>query len=116
MLNDRFTPPIGTVFCKDRNGEVSAQGILEGDDTLVILKGSTARGEPSEIVNKRLLKQGVVERRGGILVFLKDYSFNKPSPAAKFILGRNVNGKSVWKDQRGRSLADLFKKKRSGPD
>jgi hypothetical protein len=42
-------------------------------------------------------------------VTTKDHTFDSPSAAAKFVLGRPANGLDEWKDKEGKSLNDLKK-------
>lgn len=51
-----------------------------------------------------LLQQGVLVPRDGHLIFAQDYTFSSPSTAAGVVLGRSSNGRTEWKDSRGRTL------------
>jgi Domain of unknown function (DUF4357) len=60
-----------------------------------------------------LKKSGVLAASGNRLVFTQDYPFSSPSTAADVVLGGSVNGRTVWKDAKGRSLKTLQEKEAS---
>ncbi len=89
----------------------------EGYDTpqgFLVKKGSSAvsADTPSLLISSKELKkhlreQGVLLPVEDRLVFQQDYVFRASSPAAEIILGRSENGRRVWKDETGKTLADL---------
>ncbi len=79
-------------------------------DSFVVKKGSQLSDSESNSCSqairnyrKRLIDDGVVKDG----VFVHDYRFKSPSTAAACILGRNENGKRVWKNKEGKSLKEL---------
>ena len=54
-----------------------------------------------------LLAQGVLEAQGEMLVFAQDYVFSSPSTAGGLVLGQEVNGRTAWKDEQGRTLREI---------
>ena len=42
-----------------------------------------------------------------MLVLTQDYTFASPSMAAGVLLGRTANGRTEWKDAKGRTLKKL---------
>lgn len=56
--------------------------------------------------NKRenLINKGVIEKKDGRLIFVKDYEFSSPSTAAAIIVGYAINGRQTWKDKNGKTL------------
>ena len=49
----------------------------------------------------------VLLKNGELYTFTQDYTFSSPSMASSVTLGRNTNGRSIWKDKSGKSLNDL---------
>ena len=43
------------------------------------------------------------------LVMNSDKTFSSPSSAADFCTGSNVNGWNIWKDNEGKTLADVYR-------
>lgn len=83
---------------------------------IVVLKGSQAAPtlRPSAenypwIVNSReqLLKDQVLSRTPDALVFKQDHEFSSPSAAAAIVHGGTANGRTAWKDEKGRTLKSL---------
>ena len=56
---------------------------------------------------KDLLERGVVREGEKHNVFAQDHVFDKPSGAARVILGRNTNGYTAWKNEEGKTLKEL---------
>lgn len=93
------------------------EAIGYGRDTpegFVVYQGSTARLDSVRSIHDYLSEQrqeliaaGVLEQRGEGLVLTQDYRFNSPSTAAGVLLGRSANGRTEWKDERGRTLKQL---------
>jgi hypothetical protein len=94
------------------------QGIrAEGEDRaggFVVFVDSLARvgmvdSVPGHTVENRkdLQAQGVLVSDGGHLRFTQDYTFPSPSSAACVVLGRSANGRTEWKDERGRTLKQI---------
>jgi hypothetical protein len=54
-----------------------------------------------------LLSQGVVAEGSSGLVFKQDYEFKSPSTAASVVLARTANGRTNWKDAKGRTLKEI---------
>jgi hypothetical protein len=108
-MSPEFNPAnIGELKCSDGDGQVCAIAVLQGRFKLLVKQGSTALGSIHYWVNDDYLKQGYVEKREGLYVFLKDCPFVSPSEAAKFIRNtRTADGPGFWKDNRGRSLRKL---------
>jgi Domain of unknown function (DUF4357) len=97
---------------------------LQGPDTIatgrdepggfIVLAGSVGRAEhvPSIhawLLEKRqqLLNQGVLANEGDTVRVTTDYRFDSPSTAAGVLLGRAANGRTEWKDAKGRTLKEL---------
>lgn len=54
-----------------------------------------------------LLKNGVLAEAGGVLCFTQDYVFSSPSAASDIVLGGSTNGRTSWKDAKGRTLKEI---------
>lgn len=96
------------LFTKNQKGASGKAIILE--DEFIVLKGSRVTGSfttstPTCFIRKweALNAKGVIKNN----VFVKNYPFTSPSTAGVVILGRNVNGRTVWKDENGRTLKEI---------
>jgi hypothetical protein len=94
---------------------VKAKGIVaRGHDDaegFVVLAGSQAVKEevpslPGHIAEMRasLKSRGILVDGGDFLKLTQAYTFASPSTAASVILGANVNGRTQWQDDQGRTL------------
>jgi hypothetical protein len=85
------------------NGFVVFQG-----STAVLKERPSAESYPYVIAQrKQLIADGVLVEKGGFLEFARDVEFSSPSAAAVVIHGGSVNGLTVWKTQKGKSLKQL---------
>ena len=60
-------------------------------------------------LRKVLLSQNLLVDDGTVYRLVQDYVFNSPSNAACVLLGRASNGRTKWKDAKGRSLNEIQK-------
>ncbi|MBE3096532.1 MAG: DUF4357 domain-containing protein [Planctomycetes bacterium] len=107
MTQDCFQLLDATFYCQSADGQAKAQGRLEGLKAFLVFAESKAKGHPNRFAQKELVKKGVLEKRGGLFVFLKDFTFQQPSPAAETVLGRRANGWKEWKTENGQTLGEL---------
>jgi hypothetical protein len=102
---------------KSRDLFLKAKGIeargVDSPEGFVVRAGSQAVQEevPSihgylTDVRKSLVAQGVLEPAGTSYILTQDYTFNSPSTAAGVLLGRSANGRTEWKDAKGRTLKE----------
>lgn len=77
----------------------------------VVTEGSQATKNefPSaqqHVINKRkeLIKLGVLQQKGDVYEFTRDYQFQTPSSASCVVLGRSSSGWVEWKDENGKPL------------
>ena len=94
----------------DSNG-VQATGYYLKNKQLRVNKGShfSNTESPSCKINVRQLRQKLVD--DGIVVdgvFTEDYTFGSSSTAASCILGGNLNGKMLWRNESGVSIKNLY--------
>ncbi|KAA6321543.1 DNA replication and repair protein RecF [termite gut metagenome] len=64
------------------------------------------------IVNMRnkLIEDKTLKLLNDRYIFTKDHKFNSVSTAGSVILGRTTNGRTVWKNEKGEDLNEIFKK------
>lgn len=102
---------------------VKAQG-YEVPAGFIVRAGSQAAKKvvasiPTHLVDlrKTLQEQGVLEDKGKTYRFTEDYIFPSPSTAAGVVLGSSSNGRTEWKDSKGRALKELQQVEQAeGPD
>lgn len=89
----------------------------EVGDSFVVLKGSTARKEPTPSwdayvdLRRELIEDGSIAERGdGKLEFVRDVEFRSPSAAASVVVAANRNGRLAWKLSSGETYADWKKR------
>lgn len=61
---------------------------------------------PSEL-RADLLKNGVLVPEADVLKFTQDDVFSAPSAASDIVLGGSTNGRTSWKDAKGRTLKEI---------
>jgi len=94
--------------------------IAEGDlidDGFVVFKESRVNKETTPSCHKylidmreKLLQANIIVETDNGYKFAQDYIFNSPSTAGGFILGRNTNGWTKWKNKEGVTLDELKRK------
>jgi predicted GIY-YIG superfamily endonuclease len=106
--------PSELLYCKGRGVEATGQYL---DDGFLVFEGSGCQTQlvPSagpfvKNSHRRLIDGEIVELQGDSYVFVKDHLFTSPSQAGAGVLGRNVNGWTIWKDSKGRTLDELKRK------
>ncbi|SFV72891.1 DUF4357 domain-containing protein [Desulfovibrio piger] len=96
-------------FIKTAKG-ADARGLVVADG-FAVLKGSAIAASvvPSMAKSLSRLRDSLFEK--GIVDaefhFVKDHIFTSPSLAASVVLGRNANGRAVWKTAGNRALRDV---------
>lgn len=98
---------------------VQARGVFTSDE-FVVLKGSTARMDESlashhtvEPRRLKLLQSGVLSKTDFGYQFEKDWAFSTPSAAAAIVNGAAANGWTEWRDEKGRTLDDIYRRSKS---
>nr|WP_298724572.1 GIY-YIG nuclease family protein [uncultured Steroidobacter sp.] len=96
-----------------RTGAIVASAVRT-TDAFVVLKGSRATKDEAfslsrgnSTVRAKLISAGVLLDVGEQFEFSENYAFPSPSQAASVIVGYSANGRLLWKDNDGRSLADV---------
>lgn len=87
---------------------------FESSQGFVVKSGSQAAGEtapsfPNSVAKFReeLIINGVLVKSDESYIFTQDFVFTSPSYAADIVLGRNANGRTEWKDAKGRTLKEI---------
>lgn len=97
---------------------IKAKGLTaagyEVDDGFVVQAGSESPKEPAPTIpssvqklRQTLLSQGVFLDAKDRYRVIQDYTFSSPSLAAAVLLARSANGRTEWKDDRGRTLKEI---------
>jgi hypothetical protein len=104
-------PKSQELFLKAKGIEARGVDSAEG---FVVRSGSQAVKEEVASIHayltglrKSLRAQGVLEDAGAGYRLTQDYTFNSPSTAAGVLLGRSANGRTEWKDAKGRTLKEI---------
>ena len=89
-------------------------------DTFIVFKGSELSPSNSKSYTKarernRLLSENAIYKYDKY-VLLNDLTFNNPSAAACFCLGRSANGWIEWKDKNGKDLDTHFRKQNNSDE
>ena len=110
-VNKRKEGATEIFFCKRKY--CSASGNLT-EDGFLVYKGSMASLEDKSYSNKavpekrkKLIEEGILEKKGEYLVFVNDFVFNSPSMAAAVVVGGNANGWNEWKTKTGKTLDEI---------
>jgi hypothetical protein len=102
----------GLYFC--RGSGADGRGLYT-EEGFVVLKGSSGRLETTPSFKQhnyfrhrqRLIDQGVMSVHGDRVRFERDYLSKSPSFAAVCLQGRAANGRSEWKNAKGRTLGEI---------
>lgn len=99
-----------------RRGGADARGVYN-EDGFVVLKGSLARRDTTEssfdtIGPKRdeLVGSGILSATGNGYRFERDWAFTSPSAAAGIVTGSSANGWIEWKNARGQTLDEVYRR------
>lgn len=94
-------------FITNRNADAKA---IYSQDGRTVIKGSrtapnSTKSFPSEKLLNELKDSKVIDENG---VFLKDYTFTKPSTAATIVVRASANGWTMWKNKEGKTLDECI--------
>lgn len=101
-------------YCK--SGLCYATGILL-DDGFLVYKGSALRTDVRSSAKPAFIKQRkqFIEQNchivNGLPITINDCKFSSPSTAAAMFLGGNANGWTEWKNEEGKTLSKIYRKK-----
>jgi hypothetical protein len=103
------------LYCERRKAKAFGKLIEEG---FLVLAGSEAPisttpsfGTTLKALRDRLLRDKIISLCGNQFIFQEDHLFSSPSQAAAIIIGSSANGWLEWKDEKGKSLDELLRKK-----
>lgn len=105
--------PDGVLFCRIKRAEGKGQRTANGfvvfqDSTCVLKERKSAERYPYIVADRnRLIADGALVEKDGLLTFTRDVEFSSPSAAAAVIHGGSANGLIAWKSQEGKSLKQL---------
>ena len=99
-------------YCKGSGADGVGEYTTEG---FVVLKGSRGRAEnvasiqgtSNQRFRDRLIIEGIIAVRDGIVVFTRDFLFASPSMAAMALMGRSANGWMEWRSPQGKTLDEV---------
>lgn len=98
-------------YTSDRKS--NAKGFYD-ENGFTVLKGSVL--SPDEVKSfswkekrQQLLKE-LSEVNNNEFILKTDYTFNSPSTASSFCVGRNTNGWLIWKNNNSKTLDEVFRK------
>lgn len=85
---------------------------------MLVLKGSLMKESETNklantysIIRKDIQEKEYVRKTTNGLEFIQDYEFSSPSQAGSVILGYSVNGRTFWKDSKGKTLKEIEEEK-----
>jgi hypothetical protein len=115
--------PEGAVLLHLKGRESSGEG-FEVENGFLVKAGARSPKEPAPSAadwvrrsRETLIKEGILSLlSSGGYELAKDWIFTSPSTAAATILGRHANGRTEWKDEQGRTLAEIQEEALGKPD
>ncbi len=113
-MNDSSTQSNQQIFTTSRRGVV-AYGVYSGE-SFDVLPGSeidinrAVNIESYNAKRQECLREGTIAETDGKYYLTKIVSFRTPSGASDFVLGGSTNGWVEWKDNKGTTLDELFRK------
>jgi len=103
-----------TLYCKGKGARATGNDTPQG---FVVRAGSLANMAFTPSMSKHfpntikaradLVENGVLLLEGDKFRFVQDFTFSSPSLASAIVLGRPSNGRTDWKDVKGRTLKEI---------
>lgn len=107
--------PNETYFIRSKGLE--ARGIYTSEG-IIVLEGSQIAKEEAPSIHAHLhnlraekVQEQMLSDRGDFYVFQQKITFSSLSTAAGFVLGRSANGWTEWKDNNGKAIDEIERKK-----
>ena len=103
------------VYCKSKQkgvkgvGRWTSDGFVVYADSTAVKKNAPTTVEKNKRKAKELLEDKIIESKGEIYEFVKDFIFGAPSGASSFILGNASNGWDDWKTEGGDTLDEIYR-------
>ena len=101
------------IYLKNKTATINAIAEFDSCTGIVIIKkGAQVAKELSNAPTFRSRKSMLKKREGTVVdgVLQSDMEFSSLSTAATFIVGSNRDGWITWKDENGKTMAELFHK------
>jgi hypothetical protein len=92
---------------------IEARGIYAAEGFIVRAGSQAVKDEAKSCpvsaskLREALREKGVLKDAGDYYLFSQDYTFSSPSAASDVLLGYSSNGRTEWKDAKGRTLKDI---------
>ncbi|MDD1622226.1 MAG: GIY-YIG nuclease family protein [Methylococcaceae bacterium] len=106
--------PETALICKNKeavaHGKRTETGfVVFKDSTAVLIERPSAETQHPYVISlrKKLIQDGTLVEKDGILLFTRDTAFDSPSAAAAVIHGGGANGLTAWKNNLGKMLKEL---------
>jgi hypothetical protein len=99
-----------------KNTSFIATGVY-GDEGMMVLSGSEISNKTHASLSssteklRQSMPDSSFEKIKGGFKLTKNLSFNSPSQAADFVLGRSANGWTEWRDKDGKTLDEIQERK-----
>lgn len=85
----------------------SAEGMLVLKGSEVAASTVPSMPEAQRAARRRLVKDGIIIKDRKSWRFTRDHLFPNASLAASVVMGRAANGRKEWRDESGRTLAEV---------
>ncbi len=94
----------------DAKGIPTSGGFVVFKNSKIATTTVPSYSKPFLQIREKLIKDDVLKKDNGSLIFVEDYEFSSPSTAAAIVMGRNANGLTEWKLKDGTTLKDYESK------
>ena len=98
------------IFYINATRGAAAKGLIVSDGFMV-MKGSRVAYDVTQSaadwiknIRAKLIEKGII---GQNFIFDSDYIFTSPSVSAAIVMGRNANGRTEWRNSKGKSIKDI---------
>jgi hypothetical protein len=91
----------------EATGYESAQGFVVREGSKGTLNVLSTLPPALSRLRDKLLENGLLVEADGFLQLTQDYEFSSPSYASSFLIGRNSNGRTSWRNAEGVTLKEL---------
>ena len=95
-------------------GVETPQGFVVRAGSRAVKKEVTSIPANVTAMRHTLIAKGVLQADGESYRLAQDYTFASPSLAAAVLIGRSANGRTAWKDAKGRTLKAIQDAKAGG--
>ena len=88
-------------------GYTVSDGFVVKKDSIIAATITPSMSESLKRWRDNLISDGTINSKN---TFTKDYIFSSPSLAASIVMGRNANGRTEWKNERGLTIKQIEEK------